>query len=138
MKTMRNFKKSFWLGLVLMCAVVLFPLRRGDAAEKQLFLDFDQSDPVEYIAPIMEISHDKGQLVVAEATILVVDFMIGGHRFATEVTAEAGNPKPFEFFKRGDIVFVTGFKNADGFVFASLLQKLESLKAKPPKDKDPL
>ena len=132
---MSNLKKSFWLGIVLICAVVLFPLRPCDASEKQLHLDFDKSDPVEYIARIMEISHAKAQLVVAEETILVVDFMIGAHRFATEVTDEAGHSKPFESFKRGDLVCVKGFKNTDGFVFASVLQKLRIPQSKTHKAK---
>ena len=123
-------KKAFWLGIFLACSAVMFPLSPCHASEKQLNLDFDTSDPVEYRARIMEIRHDMAQLVVAEETILVVDFMIGAHRFATDVTDEAGNSKPFASFQRGDIVLVKGFKNADGDVFASLVQKVESRKVK--------
>ena len=86
-------------------------------------LDFDQSDPVALKAPIMEIDYEKFQLVVAEEVIFVVDFMIGEHRFFTEVKDAEGNPHIFESFNEGDYVLVKGFKNADGVVLASLLQK---------------
>ena len=134
MKIMFNMMNSVWLGIVLACSIVMFPLSPCHASEKQLNLDFDTSDPVEYRARIMEINPDKAQLVVAEETILVVDFMNGAHRFATEVTDDAGNSKPFASFQRGDIFVIKGFKNADGYVFASLVQKVEIRKVKPRKE----
>lgn len=128
MKTMYGSNKSGWLRIALVCCIVLLTLRPCESSEIKLALDFDASDPVEYRGRIMEINYAKAQLVVAEETILVVDLMVGNHRLTTEVSDDSGNLKPFEFFKRGDIVLVQGFKNADGVVFAALLQKLKSLR----------
>ena len=111
------------LGMLSLCWLGLLCPLSGTAAEVKHKLDFDNSDPVELRAKIMEIDHEKAQLVVAEEVILVVDFMIGEHRFFTEVTDAEGNPHIFESFNEGDYVLVKGFKNADGVVLASLLQK---------------
>lgn len=117
--------KTPGLGVVLACWVFLFIATPCMAAEKALKLDFDDSDPIELSAPIMEINHEKAQLVVAEEVILVVDFMIGEHRFFTEITDAEGDPRAIESFKVGDVVVIKGFKTSDGVVFASLLQKVK-------------
>ena len=111
------------LGMVSACWLLLICPLSATAAEIKLQLDYDNSDPVELRAKIMEIDHEKAQLVVAEEVIFVVDFMIGEHRFFTEITDAEGNPHIFESFHEGDYVLVKGFKNADGVVLASLLQK---------------
>jgi hypothetical protein len=113
------------LGFVSACWLLLMGPLPATAAENNLQLDFDNSDPVELRAKIMEIDHEKARLVVAEEVIFVVDFMIGEYRFFTEVNDAEGNPYIFEDFHEGDYVLVKGFKNADGVVMASLLQKAE-------------
>jgi len=133
MRSTVRFKIS--LGVVLACYVLLFCPLPGTAEEKNLHLDFDNSDPVEFNARIMEINHEKAELVVAEEVIYVVDIMIGEQRFFTEVTDAEGNPNGFESFNEGDIVLVRGFKTSDGVVFASLLQKAKKQRKKTrPKD----
>ena len=126
MQTIYGLDKSGWLLISLVCCAVLLPLGPCESSEIKLQMDFDTSDPVEYRARIMEINHEKAQLVVAEETIVVVDLMVGKYRLITEMIDDSGNLEVFESFKRGDIVLVQGFKNADGVVFASLLQKLKS------------
>jgi hypothetical protein len=103
-------------------------LTGGD--DTQLTINYDTSDPVQYKARIMEIDHEKARMVVAEETIFVIDFMMGETRFATAVKDGKGKPKPLASFKQGDIVYVQGFKNADGVIFASLVQKVKSPKVK--------
>ena len=126
MKYMHGIRKSGCLFIALVCCVVLPAAGPCESPEIKLHLDFDTSDPVEYRGRIMEISHEKAQLVVAEDTILVVDLKVGAYRLTTAVTDDSGNSVLLESFKRGDNVLVQGFKNEDGIVFASLLQKLES------------
>jgi len=131
MKYMYGLHKSGWVRIALVCCVVvLLTLRPCESSEIKMALDFDASDPVEYRGRIMEINYAKAQLVVAEETILVVDLMVGAHRLTTEVADNAGNLIPLESFKRGDTVLVRGFKNADGIVFAALLQELKSRQGK--------
>mgnify|MGYP003574307295 CR=1 FL=1 len=130
MKTIYGSNKSGWLHIALVCCLVLLTLRPCESSEIKMALDFDASDPVEYRGRIMEIDPAKAELVVAEETILVVDLMVGNDRLITAVTDDAGNLKPLESFKRGDMVLVQGFKNEDGVVFAALLQKLKSNRGK--------
>ncbi len=115
--------QPWWLSIVVACCTLLFIAAPGTAEEKALHLDFDSSDPIKLNSHIMEINHAKAQLVVAEELIYVVDFMIGEHRFFTEVTDPKGNPSDFGSFKVGEYVVVEGFKTSDGVVFAFLLQK---------------
>jgi hypothetical protein len=115
--------------LLIGCAAI-FPIKPWAAEPKSLTLDFDDSDPVEYQARIMEIDYEKAQLVVAEDPILIVDLMVAGERLATRVTDANGKPKPLAFFKAGDMVFIQGFKNADGVVFAAVIQKIILKKGK--------
>ena len=130
MRSMNRFKLSRWLSIVFACCALLFIAASGSAEEKALHLDFDSSDPIKLNAHIMEINHAKAQLVVAEELVYVVDFMIGEHRFFTEVTDSKGNPSEFGSFKVGEYVVVEGFKTSDGVVFASLLQKTGKQKFK--------
>ena len=125
MKPMNRLLISIWMIIFLIGCAALFPIKPWAAEPKSLTLDFDNSDPVEYQARIMEIDYEKAQLVVAEAPILVVDLMVGGKRFATQVTDAKGKPKPLASFKAGDMVLIQGFKSSDGVVFASLIQKLK-------------
>jgi hypothetical protein len=110
--------------IFLIGCAALFPVKPWAAESKSLILDFDNSDPVEYQAHIMEIDYEKAQMVVAEDLILVVDLMIRGKQFATQVTDAKGKPKSLASFKVGDMVLIQGFKSPDGVVFASLIQKL--------------
>ena len=124
MKPMNRLLISAWLIILLIGCLAIFPIKPWAAEPKSLTLDFDGSDPVEYQARIMEIDYEKAQLVVAEDLILIVDLPVGRERFATRVTDANGEPKPLASFKPGDMVFIQGFKNADGIVFAAVIQKL--------------
>jgi hypothetical protein len=111
--------------ILLIGWAVIFPIKPAAAESKSLTFDVDNSAPVEYQARIMEIDYEKAQLVVAEDPILVVDLMVEGKRFTTQVTDAKGKPKSLASFKAGDMVLIQGFKNSDGVVFASLIQKLK-------------
>jgi len=124
MKPIKRLLISVWMIILLIGCAAFFPIKPWAAETKSLTLDFDNSDPVEYHARIMEIDYEKAQLVVAEDPILVVDLMVRGERFATQVTDANGKPKPLASFKAGDMVLIQGFKNSDGVVFASLIQDL--------------
>ena len=117
--------KTMWPAVVLACCAFLLITMPCTAAEKEFRLDFDDSDPIELSAPIMEIQHGKAQLVVAEEVIYIVDFMIGDQHFFTEIVDAKGDPGILAIFKKGDFVLVKGFKTSDGIVFASLLQKVK-------------
>ena len=125
MKPNNRLPIAVWLIILMIGCAAIFPIKPWAAEPKSLTLDFDNSDPVEYQARIMEIDYEKAQLVVAEDLILVVDLLVRGERFATQVTDAKGKPKPLAAFKAGDMVLVQGFKNADGVVFATVIQNLK-------------
>ena len=130
MKPMNRLLISVWMIILLIGCAAIFPIKPWAAEPKSLTLDFDNSDPVEYQARIMEIDYEKAQLVVAEDLILIVDLPVGRERFATRVTDANGKPKPLASFQVGDTVLIQGFKNSDGIVFAWLIQDLKLKKAK--------
>ncbi|UCG06195.1 MAG: hypothetical protein JSV83_20150 [Desulfobacterales bacterium] len=130
MKSTNRLPISIWLIILLIGCAFSFPIIPWAGGQNNLTLDFDDSDPVEYRALIMEINYEKAQLVVAEDPIWVVDLLIGEQRFATRVIDAKERPQPLSSFKPGDMVFVQGFKNSDGVVFAALIQKIKFNKEK--------
>jgi hypothetical protein len=124
MNLLDRIPKATWRGLIIALCVFLYPVRMLAAPEIQLPVDFNNCDPVEYRAAIMAIDYGKGQLIVAEETIFVVDLILAEERFKTEVINVKGEPKPLELFKPGDYVLVKGFKQPAGGVIAMLIQEL--------------
>jgi len=121
---MRALLKSFWRIVFVAMVIVLSPLNISANPEQNPDIDFENSDPVEYRAVIMEIYYDQARLIAAEETIFAVDFTLGEMRFLTQVLDAKGKPKPLESFKKGDLILVQGFRHLNGGVVASLIQKL--------------
>ena len=86
--------------------------------------EFDQCDPVEYRASIMDMQAERGQLIVAEERIYVVDRMLDNVQFKTSLIDAYGNPLSLQNLKVGQHVLVLGFKSPDGGVVASLIQQV--------------
>ena len=93
---------------------------------------FDDCDPFEARALIMEVHGKKAQLVAAEQTIYVVDMNLGEQRLITEITDAQGNPTDFGSLNRGQFVYVKGFKHIKGGVVASLIQRIDQPVRKKP------
>ncbi len=86
---------------------------------------FDDCDPFEARALVMEVHGKKAQLVAAEQTIYVVDMRLGDQRLITEITDAEGNQTDFGSLIRGQWVHVKGFKHINGGVVASLVQIID-------------
>ncbi len=133
-----NFPYSKFTRLVCRCLIIgfgLLVLPANSSAETNILkhFSFDDCDPFEARALIMEVHGKKDQFVAAEQTIYVVNLSLGDQRLITELTDADGNRLDFESFRRGEWVYVKGFKHIDGGVVASLVQKID-----PPERKKPV
>ncbi len=128
-----RYKKAVWLVLIFGMGMLMLPI--NSPAESNILnnFSFDDCDPFEARARIMEVNGKKAQLVAAEQTIYVVDLSLGDQRLITELTDADGNRMDFGALRRGQWVYVKGFKHIDGGVVASLVQKIS-----PPKEKKPV
>ncbi len=112
----------------------LLMLPANSAAETNILkhFSFDDCDPFEARALIMEVHGKKAQLVAAEQTIYVVNLNLGDQQLITELTDADGNRMDFGSFRQGEWVYVKGFKHIDGGVVASLVQKIDAPERKEP------
>ncbi len=112
----------------------LLMLPANSAAETNILkhFSFDDCDPFEARALIMEVHGKKAQLVAAEQTIYVVNLNLGDQQLITELTDADGNRMDFGSFRQGQWVYVKGFKHIDGGVVASLVQKIDAPEGKTP------
>lgn len=88
-------------------------------------IDFDACEPVTIRAKIMEVDVEKGTLVVVEREVREIDFDSGGHRIKTSYLNIEGKPEPRAAFRAGQYVLVKGFQHPDGYIAASVVQKIE-------------
>ena len=121
-------------GLLLMFGFVALLLPASSHAERSILTNFsfDDCDPFEAQAIVMDIFPNKGQLIAAEQTIYVVDLPIGNQRLTTEITDADGRHLDIGSISRGQWVHIKGFKHIDGGVVASWIQKIDSPEIKMP------
>jgi hypothetical protein len=125
--------KTVWPVLILGMGMLLFPSNFRAESNFLTHFSFDDCDPFEARARIMEVNLTKAQLVAAEQTIYVVDLNFGDLHLITELTDPEGNRLDFGGFSQGQWVYVKGFKHIDGGVVASLVQRID-----PPEPQKPL
>jgi hypothetical protein len=128
-----RYKKAVWLVLIFGMGMLLLPINSPAESNILSNFSFDDCDPFEARARIMEVIGEKAQLVAAEQTIYVVNLSLGDRRLITELMDTDGNRMDFGAFHRGQWVYVKGFKHIDGGVVASLVQKID-----PPREKKPV
>jgi hypothetical protein len=121
-------------GLLLILGFGALMLPANSHAERSILTNFsfDDCDPFEARAIVMDIFPNKGQFIAAEQTIYVVDMPIGDQRLITEITDAHGRHLDFGSFRRGQWIHVKGFKHIDGGVVASWVQKIDPPEIKMP------
>jgi hypothetical protein len=124
--------KTVWPVLIVGMGMLLLPSDFRAEFNFPTHFSFDDCDPFEARARIMEVNGNKAQLVAAEQIIYVVDLSFGDQHLITELTDPEGNPMDFGDFSRGQWVYIKGFKHIDGGVVASLVQRID-----PPKPQKP-
>lgn len=88
-------------------------------------IDFDECEPVLIRSKIMDAHLKKGTLVVAEREVREMDVTSGGQRIKTSYLNIEGKPEPRAAFRPGQYVLVKGFQHPDGYIAASVVQKIE-------------
>lgn len=88
-------------------------------------IDFDECEPVLLRSHIMDIHPNKGTLVVAEREVREMDVTSSGQRMKTAYLNVEGKPELRSAFRVGQYVMVKGFRHPDGYIAASIVQKIE-------------
>jgi hypothetical protein len=130
--TNSRYKKAVWLMLIFGMGILLLPI--NCPAESNFFakFSFDDCDPFEARARIMDVNGKKAQLVAAEQTIYVVDWRLKDQHMTTELSDADGDPLDFGSLRCGQWIHVKGFKHIDGGVVASMIQRIDSPDRKKP------
>ena len=119
------YQKSILMVLILGMGALIFPMYAPAETDILKDFSFDDCDPFEAHALIMDVNRKKAQLVAAEQIIYVVDLNFGDQHLITELTDSEGNRMNFGAFRQGQWVYVKGFKHINGGVVASLVQRID-------------
>jgi hypothetical protein len=111
--------------LIFVVWALMFPMYAPAESDILKDFSFDDCDPFEVRALVMEVNHKKAQLVAAEQTIYVVDLNFGDQHLITELMDPEGIRIDFGALSQGQWVYVKGFKHIDGGVVASLVQQID-------------
>lgn len=88
-------------------------------------INFDECEPVLIRAKIMDVDLKKGTLLVVEREVREMDVTSGGERLKTAYLTIEGKPEPRAAFRPGQYVMVKGFQHSDGYIAATVVQKIE-------------
>jgi hypothetical protein len=127
------YQKAILMVLILGMGILMIPVHASAESDILKDFSFDDCDPFEARALIMDVNCKKAQLVVAEQIIYVVDLNLGDQHLITELTDTEGNRMDFGAFSQGQWVYVKGFKHIDGGVVALLVQRID-----PPEPRRPV
>ena len=86
---------------------------------------FDDCDPFQARARIMDVNAQRAELIAAEETIHVVNWNFDDRQLTTELMDADGDPLDLGSLRQGQWVLVKGFKHIEGGVVASLVQRIE-------------
>jgi hypothetical protein len=90
-------------------------------------LDFNDCDPVKLQGVVMSVNRGNMTITVAEKEIRLMDIGPDDQRMKTVLLNLDGKPEKIESFKAGQLVQVEGFEHPDGFVAASIIQRINSI-----------
>jgi hypothetical protein len=120
------------VGIVLALAAVALGLPSVNAAEKEskalatrvTVIDFNECEPYQIRARIMDLHPENGTIVVAEKEIRALDVVAEGKPIKTEFLTMDGKPESPSAFSVGQYVWVKGVLHPDGFVAAFVVQEI--------------
>lgn len=126
-------------GLAVLVAACLLACPAGsteppktETAGRLTAIDFDECEPIQIRARIMEVRPEKGTIIVAEREIKSLDVEVGGRLIRTAFSNKEGKPEPKSAFRAGQYVMVKGLLHSDGYVAAFEVQKIEKPRGKMP------
>jgi hypothetical protein len=111
--------------LILGFSILWLPVQ--SPAESNLIenFSFDDCDPFQARARIMDVNTKRAELIAAEQTIHVVNWSFDDRQLTTELTDTHGHPLDFGSLQQGQWILVKGFKHIEGGVIASLIQRID-------------
>ena len=115
-----------WTGAFFVCLFIglLWPLAAGASSDLISDSTLDNADPVEFSSHVMSVDYGKGVLVVAESEVMIVDLIIAGEQFTSQIVDSEGEAIAIETIYEGQSVMVQGLKLEDGRVVAAMVQVL--------------
>ncbi|MGD2096144.1 MAG: hypothetical protein PVG35_01105 [Desulfobacterales bacterium] len=119
--------------IILSVGVLLLPANTPAEPIQIQNFSFDDCDPFQARARIMDVNAQKGELIAAEQTIYIVNWNLDDRQLTTELADADGDPLDFGSLRQGQWILVKGFKHIEGGVIASLIQRIE-----PPERSRPL
>ena len=121
------FKRLTFICRILILAISLFGLPINGSAESSLTenFSFDDCDPFQARARIMDVNAQRAELIAAEETIHIVDWRFDDRQLTTELTDTNGAPLDLASLRQGQWILVKGFRHIEGGVVASLVQRIE-------------
>ncbi|MGD8992550.1 MAG: hypothetical protein PVI00_13930 [Desulfobacterales bacterium] len=119
--------------LILGISILLLPVNTPAESDLAKEFSFDDCDPFQARALIMDVNAQRAELTAAEQTIHVVNWSFGDRQLTTELVDADGDPLDLGSLRQGQWVLVKGFKHIEGGVVALLVQRIE-----PPERSKPL
>ncbi len=123
-KMSKRLKAIRWM-LILGIGILMLPIYSTAESNQFKNFSFDDCEPFQARARIMDVNGKMAHLIAAEQTIYVVNWNLGDQHLVTELTDADGEPMDFGSLRRGQWIWVKGFKHIDGGVVASLVQRIE-------------
>lgn len=111
--------------IILGVGVLLLPANTPAEPIQIQNFSFDDCDPFQARARIMDVNAQKGELIAAEQTIYIVNWNLNDRQLITELADADGDPLDFGSLQQGQWIWVKGFKHIEGGVIASLIQRIE-------------
>lgn len=117
---------AFFIGCVVLVGSLFFPniLIAGPD------IRIEESEDVEFFelqCTIMEVHPRRSYLIAGEKKIELVDFQKDAQRYRTMLRDSSGKTIPLSSFKKGQWVFIRGFRLLDGRITAREIYQLPGM-----------
>jgi len=117
---------TFVIGCVVLVCSLLFPNILVAGPD----IKIEESEDIEFFelqCSIMEVHPRRNYLIVGEKRIELVDLQEGNQRYRTMLRDSSGKTIPFSSFKKGQWVFIRGFRFLDGRIAAREIYQLPGI-----------
>jgi len=118
-------RMQFFIGCAVILGNLVFP--QIVLATPDITIDQTDAEFFQIQCTIMEVHPEASYLIVGEKRIELVDFLKGNKRYRTILKNSKGETIPFNSFRKGQWVFVRGFRLSDGRIAAREIYQLPGM-----------
>jgi hypothetical protein len=118
-------RRHFFIGCAVILGSLVFP--HIPLAGADITVDPSDVEFFEFQCTTMEVHPEANYLIVGEKRIELVDFLKGNKRYRTILKNSEGETIPLSSFKKGQWVFVRGFRLSDGLIAAREIYQLPAM-----------